>query len=365
MSIPTRRIVFAAGGTSGHVEPGIAVAKAWRQRHAQDHEFFIGTDQGLEAALVPTAGFELHRIPKVVAPRKLSWRLFHFPSNLWGAFKITRSEIKGAELVVGFGGYVSAPVYLAARSLKIPIVIHEANAKVGWANYLGSLFTPYIACGHQITRGRFSQALVTGTPLKENILDAARKASGDWKSARERARKTLGWNLNSTTLVVIGGSQGSIFINAELEKVLPTLISRGVQILHAVGGKNALPPGHEGYSAVPYISDMASAYLAADLVIARSGAVTCAEFATLGKYALFIPLPVGNGEQAKNADFLVEKRRALVIGQNEFSAQWLLANFEELIKASGRVSDAALETDLSAVEKIVELMEMALRGVDA
>ena len=359
---PVRRLVFAAGGTAGHIEPGIAVAHEWRRRHPSDYELFIGTENGLESVLIPSAGFELKTIPKVVAPRKLTLGLFRFPADLWSAIRITRTEISGAELVIGFGGYVSAPVYLAARSLKIPIVIHEANAKVGWANYMGSLFTPYLACAHVISHGRFSKAHVTGIPLKASILQAVIDAADNWKLAREKAKKSLGWNLESPTLLVMGGSQGSTFINAEIEKALPKLIARGVQILHAVGTRNSLPSKSEGYSAVPYISDMATAFLAADIVIARSGAVTCAEFASLGKYALFIPLPVGNGEQAKNADFLVKENRARVLNQNGFSAKWLIAHFDQLLEASARASDAALDSDLGAVKKIIDVMEKALRG---
>jgi UDP-N-acetylglucosamine--N-acetylmuramyl-(pentapeptide) pyrophosphoryl-undecaprenol N-acetylglucosamine transferase len=362
-STRSRTIVFAGGGTAGHVEPAVAVASAWRLLHHHDIEVFIGTEQGLENELVPAAGFELRTVPKVVAPRKISRDVVFFPSALTQAIRLTRRLINGADLVVGFGGYVSAPLYLAARSLKIPIVIHEANAKVGWANRLGSQFTRNLACGHPIRRGRFSKALVTGVPLRESILSAAAIAGTEWKKARVQAKVKLGWTPEVPTLLVIGGSQGSRFINSEIEKALPELLHRGVQILHSVGNLNLLPSKVLGYSPVPYISDMATAYLAADIVVARSGAVTCAEFATLGKFALFLPLPVGNGEQARNADFLVREHRAMVIEQKQFSAKWLISHLDELFELSSLVPEEGLSTDLHAVEKIVDLMDHVLKGV--
>jgi UDP-N-acetylglucosamine--N-acetylmuramyl-(pentapeptide) pyrophosphoryl-undecaprenol N-acetylglucosamine transferase len=107
---------------------------------------------------------------------------------------------------------------------------------------------------------------------------------------------------------------------------------------------------------------MATAYLAADLLIARSGAVTCAEFASLGKFALFLPLPIGNGEQSRNADFLIKENRARVLEQKNFSAEWLISNIDDLFEASAKTSDDGLPSDIHAVEKIVQLMEEVLGG---
>jgi UDP-N-acetylglucosamine--N-acetylmuramyl-(pentapeptide) pyrophosphoryl-undecaprenol N-acetylglucosamine transferase len=135
-----------------------------------------------------------------------------------------------------------------------------------------------------------------------------------------------------------------------------------VQVLHSVGAKNVLPPSARNYTATLYIADMATAYLAADLIIARSGAVTCAEVGALGRFAIFIPLPVGNGEQARNADHLVAAGRAMVISQREFSANWLTTNFDRLMIRASKISTKGLDDDLSASESIVDLMEKALSG---
>ena len=357
-----RTLVFAGGGTAGHIEPAIAVATEWKSRYPLDREIFIGVEDGLESELVPQAGFELKPVPRVVAPRSISFDALSFPMELWSAVKAARNHIHGADVVIGFGGYVSAPMYVAAWTKRIPIVIHEANAKVGWANILGSIFSSNLACGHAIQRGRFSRARITGIPLRASILSAAKNSGQDWKSAREKAKAKLNWHLNSPTILIMGGSQGSVFINSEIAKALPEFRRRGIQVMHSVGAKNVLPASSEGYQPVSYLSDMATAYLGADILIARSGAVTCAEFATLGKYALFLPLPIGNGEQARNADFLVAAGRARVVDQKVFTANWLSSQLDDLIESSSRVSDAGLDSDLHAVGDIVDLIEQVIGG---
>lgn len=310
-----RTLVFAGGGTAGHVEPALAVARAWKEKYPQDHCIFMGTPTGLENTLVPVAGFELRNINKVVMPRRLDLDLVKLPVRLLGAVKSAKRVITGADLLIGFGGYLSASAYLAAFITKVPIVVHEANVKVGWANQLGALLTKNLAIARPIASGRFSRASVTGMPLREGVKKAHFEASSDWHQARERAKEKLGWSLDHPTLLIIGGSLGSTYINSQIAMALPSLREKGIQILHSVGAKNELPPDCENYRAVPYINDMATAYLAADVVLARSGAVTCAEVGALGRMAVFVPLPIGNGEQARNADYLVALRRAVVVAQ--------------------------------------------------
>jgi UDP-N-acetylglucosamine--N-acetylmuramyl-(pentapeptide) pyrophosphoryl-undecaprenol N-acetylglucosamine transferase len=242
-------------------------------------------------------------------------------------------------------------------------VIHEANAKVGWANRLGGLFTNYLAIAHPVSKGKFLKAEITGLPLRPDVRAAVDRASDNWDEARFDAKRRLGWNLNHPTLLVLGGSQGSISINSQIEKAIPSLTSRGVQILHSVGEKNVLPMNALNYTATAYIADMATAYLAADLIIARSGAVTCAEVGALGRLAIFIPLPIGNGEQARNADHLVAAGRAMVISQREFTGNWLTANFDVLMIRASKTSTKGLDDDLAAADNIVDLMQRALGEV--
>jgi UDP-N-acetylglucosamine--N-acetylmuramyl-(pentapeptide) pyrophosphoryl-undecaprenol N-acetylglucosamine transferase len=361
----SRTIIFAGGGTAGHVEPALAVARKWRATHPEDRCIFIGTDEGLENTLVPAAGFELRNIPKVVLPRSVSVDLARLPWLLRRAVYSARSVISDSSLVIGFGGYVSASAYLAARIEKVPIVIHEANTKVGWANRLGAQFTDYLAIAHPVSRGKFADAEITGLPLRQDVQTAAEISSRDWEEARSKAKRRLGWELDRPTLLALGGSQGSVSINTEIAQAIPALTSAGMQILHSVGAKNTLPESFSGYRATAYIEDMATAYLAADLVIARSGAFTCAEVGALGRMAIFIPLPIGNGEQARNADHLVAAGRAIVLSQREFTANWLTGNIEALLVRAAKISPAGLTDDLQATDRIVDLMQKVLAGVRA
>ena len=357
-----RTIVFAGGGTAGHVEPALAVARAWKEKYPQDHCIFLGTPTGLENTLVPAAGFELRNIDKAVMPRRLNVDLVKLPIRLFGAVNSAKKIIKGADLLIGFGGYLSASAYLAASLAKVPFVVHEANVKVGWANKLGALLSKNLAVARPIASGRFSRASVTGLPLRADVKKAYLEASADWHNARERAKEKLDWDVDRPTLLIIGGSLGSTYINSQIAEALPFLRAQGIQILHSVGGKNQLPPDCENYRAVPYINDMATAYLAADVILARSGAVTCAEVGALGRMAVFVPLPIGNGEQARNADYLVARGRAMVVTQKDFSAKWLLDNIDKAFAQSAMQPEEGLSQDLESERKIIDLMEKALLG---
>jgi UDP-N-acetylglucosamine--N-acetylmuramyl-(pentapeptide) pyrophosphoryl-undecaprenol N-acetylglucosamine transferase len=355
------KIVLAGGGTAGHIEPALALARTWRAKHSKDEIVFLGTKSGLENQLVPAAGFKLSHIPKVIIPRKASLSLFVAPTTMTQAFLESRAALRGADLLVGFGGYVSGPAYLAARSLNIPIVIHEANAKPGLANRLGSLFTNYLAVAQPVTTGKLSRALITGLPLRADVAQALQVSSKDWVSARSRAKAALGFNQSAPVIVIFFGSQGSVALNKVIADALPTFKVSGAQLLHAVGKANQLPNTDLNYKPVPYIEDMATAYLAADLIIARSGAVTCSEVNALGKYALFIPLPIGNGEQKVNARLVTEQSRGELLDQGAFTPEWIANHLDRLLKNSDMASPAGNGSDLLATEKLVALMEEALK----
>jgi UDP-N-acetylglucosamine--N-acetylmuramyl-(pentapeptide) pyrophosphoryl-undecaprenol N-acetylglucosamine transferase len=355
------KIVLAGGGTAGHIEPALALARTWRTKRSEDEIEFIGTKSGLENQLVPAAGFKLSHIPKVIIPRKASLSLFVAPTTLTQAFLQSRAALRGADLLVGFGGYVSGPAYLAARSLNIPIVIHEANAKPGLANRLGSLFTNYLAVAQPVTTGRLSRALITGLPLRADVAQALQVSSKDWSSARNRAKAAIGFNQNTPVVVIFFGSQGSVALNKVIADALPIFKESGAQLLHAVGKANPIPSNDQNYKAVPYIEDMATAYLAADLIIARSGAVTCSEVNALGKYALFIPLPIGNGEQKVNARLVTEQSRGELVDQGEFTPVWISKHLDRLLKNSEMASPFGNSSDLLATEKLAALMEEALK----
>jgi len=355
------KIVLAGGGTAGHIEPALATAREWMASHPESDVVFLGTENGLEESLVPAAGYKLSLISKVRIPRKVSFRLLKVPFSFVSAVIQSRRTLKDADLLVGFGGYVSGPAYMAAKSLNIPIVIHEANAKPGVANKFGALFTKYLAVAQSVNSGAFSEALITGLPLRSDVARALISAKSNWNDARSKAKSVLGFDPSHPVVLVSGGSQGSVALNKTIESSLVFLESKKIQLLHSVGGRNTPLASTPWYKATTYISDMATAYLAADLIISRSGAVTCSEVGALGRYALFIPLPIGNGEQKVNANELISAHRAEVLAQENFSPAWLSTNIDRLLATSHSLAAQGSEKDLDAAKKITALMDLAIR----
>lgn len=353
------KIVLAGAGTAGHIEPALAVADAWQKEFPKCEFEFVGTMAGLENILVSGGGFKLTTIPKVTLPRSLTPAGLLAPIRFGQALSKSLQIVSGAECVIGFGGYVSAPIYLAAALRRIPFVIHEANAIPGWANRFGAFLGGAMAVGKPVKAGKFKSAEVVGLPLKPAIRAALEIAKSDWPAARSAAKDNLGINSGKPLLLIMGGSQGSTAINSIVASALSNLLAE-FQVLHSVGGKNQLPLASAGYQPVSYIEDMATAYLAADLIIGRSGAITCAEISALGKYAIFVPLAIGNGEQARNADFLIEQGRAELVLQKNFSAQWLIKNMSGALVKSQEIM-AGNESDSDAAANIVKLMRRHAR----
>ncbi|MFM8620422.1 MAG: UDP-N-acetylglucosamine--N-acetylmuramyl-(pentapeptide) pyrophosphoryl-undecaprenol N-acetylglucosamine transferase [Candidatus Nanopelagicaceae bacterium] len=341
------RILFAGGGTAGHIEPAWAVAQIWRERYPGDEVAFLGTKSGLEVNLIPERGGTLYLIPKVVAPRKLDLSALLFPFRFFNSILKCAQIVKRFDVVVGFGGYVAGSAYIAAVILRKPIVVHDQNAKVGLANRFGAIFTKEVAVAYQ--NSGISGAKVVGNPLKSEIIQAATQS--DWKAARAGAKAKLG--INGDLVLVLGGSTGSQAIN----KVIAESDFKNCTVIHSLGKENQLPASTATYRPVSYIEDMATVLLAADLVISRSGAIACTEFAALGKFALFIPLPIGNGEQALNADELVLAHKAELIEQREFTSSWLNSNLSRLLRQG---SIEPLGTSLNAATQIADSIERVI-----
>ena len=354
-------VVLAGGGTAGHVEPALAVARQWKVSHPHDRLVFLGTTTGLENTLVPAANFELHLIPRVRISRKPSPSWLKIPFDLISSVRASKKVIKDADVVIGFGGYVSAPAYLAAKMTRTPIVIHEANAKPGWANRLGSRFSQHLAVAHPVDSGRFENALLAGLPLRSDVSQAFIDSRTNWEQSRREAKVRLGFPVDMPLIFIMGGSQGSVAINAVIASMVETFNEQGLSVLHSVGKLNVLPEASGGYKAVAYVEDMADAYLAADVVIGRSGAVTCSEFRALGRYALFVPLPLGNGEQFVNAASLVADKRAEVVSQSNFTQEFLKNNIAGLLSKSAQAPIQGNGADLESAAKIVALAEFAMK----
>jgi len=335
-----KKIFFAGAGTAGHVEPALAVARWFQENHPDIESHFLGTKDGVENTLVPVAGFPLHMIDKVPFPRRLNGDLFTWPWRFVKVLRQSRKFLAGADLLIGFGGYVAAPAYLSARRAGIPIVAHEANAKMGMANRLARRCGAIMLCAF----GEDAPERV-GIPLRREIIELATLDPAARRAARAEALRTYNFDPRMKTILVFGGSLGSMKFNETIAQSQREISRRGFQIIHAVGAKNALPLAQAGYLPMSYIEDMALAYAASDLVISRSGAVTVAEVGVLGIYSLFVPLPIGNGEQSENAKVITARGGGELVNNSEFSPTWLLANIERLMANAENWSAAAQRMD--------------------
>ena len=345
------RFIVAGGGTAGHIEPALAVADAIIERDPTSRCEFLGTDGGLEKLLVPKRGYQLRTIPKVTLPRTLTFTSALFPIRLLLAIAKTFTEIRGATALIGFGGYVSAPAYLAAFLQRIPIVIHEANAKPGWANRLGRHFASVSAVNFAEVQRQWPGAVTTGMPIRKSLASVIQMK--DKSTFRKLNAESWGFDPNRPIVAIFGGSQGSAHIN----NVIAEYVAQGsdFQLIHAVGINNALPEVRPNYLPLHYFHDMAAIYGSADLLITRSGAVTCSELAALGKYSILIPLPHGNGEQVDNAQSLVDQGSALMVANEEFTAGWLRKNLALAVESASRTTHHVDSMNLHAADRIAEL----------
>lgn len=356
-----RSVLLAGGGSAGHVSPLLALADALVRRDPDLRVTALGTATGLEARLVPARGYELRTIDKVAFPRRLSGAALRLPGALWGAVTAADAILRdtGAQVVVGFGGYVSTPAYLAARRRGIPIVIHEQNARPGLANRLGARLTPYVATTFAQTV--LPHARVVGMPLRAEIAQLDRSA------LRAQARAHFGLDPDAPTLLVTGGSLGAQRLNEAFGAAAAALVAGGAQVLHLCGiGKEFAPGVERGYVVLPYAERMELAYAAADLVVARSGANTVCELSAVGLPAVFVPLPIGNGEQRLNAAGVVAAGGGLLVDDAAVDAAWverevvpLLHDADRLARMSAAASHAG---ERHADERLADLVHTAYRA---
>jgi UDP-N-acetylglucosamine--N-acetylmuramyl-(pentapeptide) pyrophosphoryl-undecaprenol N-acetylglucosamine transferase len=345
------KILLAGGGTAGHIEPALAVARSLRKSHPTCELLFLGSKEGLENKIIPEAGFELFLIPKVRVPRRITPALFLAPFALLAAIRRSAEALTGVDAAIGFGGYISAPLYIAAKLKRVPFLIHEQNAKPGWANRFGAYLTPHVALSYRVKTGALNKGVFTGVPLRQDVSGALQNAQANWVQARLEAKKRVSaiYEIDPTLplIFIFGGSQGSLAINDVVAKSREVFKARNFSVIHGVGRGNALPARDSSYVALDYITEMADLYLASDIVIARSGAVTCAEVGAIARFALFIPLPIGNGEQAMNAAPLLLSGRASLVEQREFTPEWVENNLTELAEQS---RNAPVQGDVSAID---------------
>lgn len=337
------RVLLAGGGTAGHTSPLLATADAIRRLVPEAEITCLGTPRGLENRVVPEAGYPLELIPPVPLPRSLSADLFRVPGRLRRAVRETMAIFDRVQpdVVVGYGGYVSMPAYLAARRRKLPLVVHEQNALPGLANKVGARVATKVAVSFPDTA--LPKAEFVGLPIRRMISTLDRAA------LRAEARAFFALDPDRPTLLVTGGSQGARKLNQSIASASRSLADAGVQVLHVVGPQGEADPVDSDvpYVVVPFVDRMDLAYAAADLVVCRAGASSVTEAAAVGLPAVFVPLPIGNGEQAHNARPVVDAGGGLLIDDSALTAEWIAGTVPALATAPDRL--AAMSAAASAL----------------
>jgi UDP-N-acetylglucosamine--N-acetylmuramyl-(pentapeptide) pyrophosphoryl-undecaprenol N-acetylglucosamine transferase len=365
-------VVLAGGGTAGHVEPAMAVADALRALDPEVRITALGTERGLETRLVPKRGYDLRLITPVPLPRKPTGDLLRLPARVRRAVRQTREVLDDvhADVVVGFGGYVALPAYLAARGgirrRRVPVVIHEANASAGLANRVGARFAQRVLSA--VERPGLPRVEVVGVPVRAAITAL------DRIGLRAQARAHFGFDDDATVLLVFGGSQGAQSLNRAVAGAAKDLAAAGISVLHAHGPKNTLDlrepaDGDPPYVAVPYLDRMDLAYAAADLAICRSGAMTVAEVTAVGLPAVYVPLPIGNGEQRFNALPVVNAGGGIIVDDADLTPDFVAHTVAGLLTDSGRLQSmtagAAVAGHRDAAQRVAEVVLAVARGPES
>lgn len=353
--------LLAGGGTAGHVNPLLALADYIRAKEADAEIVVLGTKEGLEARLVPERGYELQTIARLPFPRRPNGYALSFPMKYRRAIREVTELIRarGVDVVVGFGGYASAPAYQAAVKAGVPHVIHEANAVPGLANKLGARSTPYVGVTFAGTPIR--GARVTGMPLRPEIERLDRAA------LRREAREHFGLDPDKPTLLVTGGSLGARAINRGISGSAQAIVDAGVQVLHVWGGLTEIEdPGVPGYVVLKYCDRMDLAFSACGLAVSRAGSTTVSELSGLGVPAVFVPLSHGNGEQRKNAAGVVGAAGALLVEDSALTPAWVRGTLIPLATDPAKLAEmserARTAGALDGTARLYNLVSEALAG---
>jgi UDP-N-acetylglucosamine--N-acetylmuramyl-(pentapeptide) pyrophosphoryl-undecaprenol N-acetylglucosamine transferase len=349
--------LLAGGGTGGHVNPLLGLAQLLR---AENHTVLaLGTKEGLESRLVPERGFELLTVPRLPLPRKFSTSALFFPFRLLSAVFITLGYLREHKIdaVVGFGGYASPPAYIAAFLARKPFVVHEANAIAGFANRLGAKLGGEVAIAFPNSN---LQGTLTGMPLREEIVESV--AGYD----KGQARVELGLDPVLPTLLVTGGSLGAKRINETIIGSLDSLRAAGIQVLHIVGDRANLPEVQEpGYVRMSYCNRMDAAIAASNLAVSRAGASTVSEFAAAGLPAIYIPYPVGNGEQRLNAVSVIQAGGAEMVLDKDFTPDYVAEKVIPILSHAATLKSMSQSSRSVGIPDATQLLrDLVMRTVD-
>lgn len=356
------RVVLAGGGTAGHVNPAIALAQALRG----DAISFIGTSAGAEAVLVPAAGLPFHRIEVRGFDRS---KPLSFPATGAIAARAVRSAHRllrsiAPDVVVGLGGYVSLPVSLAARALRLPVVVHEQNIVFGLANRVCRRFAQRVAVSFSETLPEAGpRGVLVGNPVRAEV------AAGDMHEARESGRRRWGLDPARRTLLAFGGSQGALRINQAAEGLRSAWRHRSDRQVVHIAGRSA-PPAEEDpggdllYRRLGFVDHMIDAYAVADLALCRGGASTVAELAVAGLPSVIVPYPHHRDRQQERLGHaLARAGSAVVVSDGAATTDRVAAVADGLLgsdAALARMREAALAFAVpDAAARLAEVVRSA------
>ncbi len=345
--------LLAGGGTAGHVNPLLALADAISRAEPESKIFALGTAEGLESRLVPERGYQLLTIGRLPFPRRLNGAALRFPiryramvAKVSGYLKENRIDV-----VVGFGGYASAPAYSAAKAMGIPVVIHEANALPGLANRWASRSAAAVGVAFKNTK--LANATFVGMPLRPEV---AKLATGIGIADRVAARAHFGLDESTTTLLVTGGSLGAKKLNDTIEASRVWLKNAGIQVLHITGERSDLEPeATADFVRLKYCDRMDLAITAADFAVCRAGSATVSEFAAVGLPAVYVPYPVGNGEQRFNVADILAAQGGMICPDADFTPEFVQNKLIPL------VSNSRSRNQMAAAAKTVGVPDGAQR----
>jgi len=372
------KVVIAAAGTGGHINPGIAIANKIKKENKNAQITFIGTNRGLENDLVPRAGYKLKQIEAYGINRKISIQNFKNMIKTLQSFKVAKRIIKeiNPDLVIGTGGYICGPTMLAAKKYKIPTMLHESNAFPGMSVKLLANKVDAVLVGFEDSKARLSKAkkvVVTGTPSKIKKIELT-------KEQKEKVKKQYDVKNDLPIVLIFGGSQGAKSINNALIDIIQKKLNKNYQIIWAVGQKQydivretlksiGLNINNiNNVKIVPYIYNMEDVMNLADLIIARSGAMTITEVSKVGKPAIFIPFPFATeNHQEYNAKVLQNAGAADIILDKNLNSDTLnngildIINDAEKMKKMGKNAEKIAINDVE--ERIYKEIEKTRKNV--
>lgn len=360
------RVLISGGGTGGHIFPALSIANALRRRNPDTEIMFVGALGRMEMERVPAAGYDIVGLPVAGFERKRLWRNFGVMIKLMRSMRLAKKVVREfrPDIAIGVGGYASGPTLKAAQKRDVPTLLQEQNSYAGVTNKLlakkaGAICVAYSGMERFFPADRI---VMTGNPVRADITSCT--------LTREQAREALGMDPKRKMVLVVGGSLGARTINESIARSIDAVTEAGAQILWQTGKFYAdecaaIAAGHDNVRATAFISDMATAYRAADLVVARAGAGTISELQLLGLPAVLIPSPmVAEDHQRKNAQALADRDAAVMILDADAREQLpatvtgLLADDGRRARLAANVAEMALrDSDEEIVDQVYNLLD--------